>query len=61
MRVFECVACNEVGNHYRCRITVDDADGTNNFALVCPERCPWFEWTEPDWNRVNVDESNNPI
>ena len=26
MRVFECVACNEVGNHYRCRITVDDAD-----------------------------------
>ena len=61
MRVFECKACNDVGNNYSCRITVDDDAGKYNFALVCPVLCPWFDWTEPDWNRVDVAESNNNL
>jgi len=49
---WECKECQEVGATYCCRVSVDIGHG-DNLGLVCPERCPWFDWAVSDWHRVS--------
>lgn len=49
---WECNECQQIGATYCCRVAVDYEHG-DNVAIVCPDRCPFFPWTTPDWYRVS--------
>lgn len=49
---WECIECQQLGATYCCRISVDIGQG-DNYALVCPQRCPWFDGCISDWYRVS--------